>query len=143
MEQRVSLITLAVADLSRTADFYGALGWQRVASPDGVAAFDLIGQTLGLYPRAQLARDMGVPEERLTGSGGVTLGHNLRDKDAVAALADRWLAAGGSVLKQPHDVFWGGHIAYVADLDGHVWELAWNPHAPLSTDGAFRWTGYA
>ncbi|MBV0912572.1 VOC family protein [Anianabacter salinae] len=141
MDQRISLITLGVDDMERAAAFYEALGWTRVESPDGVIAFDLIGQTLGLYPKADLARDMGVAAETLKGSGGVTLAHNLREKHEVGLLAARWDKAGGTVLKAPHDVFWGGCIAYVADPDGVVWELAWNPHAPLGQDGAFQWNG--
>ena len=66
MEQRVSLITLGVADMERSAEFYEALGWRRVDSPDGVVAFDLIGQTLGLYPKDMLARDMGLEPSHTT-----------------------------------------------------------------------------
>ncbi len=143
MDQRISLVTLAVDDIERAAAFYSGLGWTRVESPDGVAAFDLIGQTLGLYPRAALAKNLGVSEDRLRGSGGVTLGHNLREKADVATLADRWAAAGGEILKAPHDIFWGGHIAYAADLDGHIWELAWNPFSPLGPNGEFQWNGAA
>ena len=51
-------------------------------------------------------------------------------------------AAGAHILKDPHDVFWGGYIAYFSDPDGHVWEIAHNPFSPLRDDGAFRWLGY-
>lgn len=142
MEQRVSLITLAVRDLERAAAFYEALGWHRAPSPDGVIAFDLIGQTLGLYPRADLARDMGVPEEEL-GTGGATYAYNVRDKADVPRLMGQAAKAGARILKPAHDVFWGGHIGYFSDPDGHIWEIAWNPHAPLSDKGEFRWEGYA
>ena len=141
MDQRISLITLGVADIARSAAFYEALGWSRVDSPDGVVAFDLIGQVLGLYPLADLERDLG--QTCAQGFSGVTLGHNLSDKADVAVLTDRARAAGARVLKEPHDIFWGGHIAYVADPDGHVWEFAWNPFSPLGPNGEFRWNGYA
>jgi catechol 2,3-dioxygenase-like lactoylglutathione lyase family enzyme len=141
MEQRVSLITLGVADMERAAAFYAALGWQRVESPDGVVAFDLIGQTLGLYPRAKLAGDLGLPEEAL-GHGAMTLSYNVRQKAEVATLIDAAKGAGAKVLKQAADVFWGGHHGYFADLDGHVWEVAFNPFSALSEEGAFRWSGY-
>lgn len=141
MEQRVSLITLAVDDMAVSAGFYEALGWTRADSPDGVVAFDLIGQTLGLYPKADLARDMGLDAAQIGGFSGITLAHNVRDKADVAPLYDRALAAGGRGIRPPHDIFWGGHIAYFADPDGHVWEIAHNPFSPLGPDGAFQWNG--
>ena len=141
MEQRVSLITLAVADVAASAAFYEALGWRRAEAPEGLVVFDLIGQSLGLYPRADLARDMGLDEDAL-GHGAVTLACNVRDKAEVAAVLDEARAAGAEVLKEAHDVFWGGHIGYFRDPDGHIWEVAHNPFAPLRADGAFRWSGY-
>ncbi len=141
MEQRVSLITLAVADMETSRAFYRALGWREVDSPDGVIAFDLIGQTLGLYPKAALAEELGVSADHLAGSA-IVLSHNVRDNSDVAPLLDRARAAGGRVIKEAQDVFWGRHHGHFADPDGHVWEIAWNPHAPLSPEGAFRWTGY-
>lgn len=141
MEQRVSLITLGAQDAERLAAFYDALGWQRVESQDGVVAYDLIGQTLGLYPLAKLAEDIGVPVEAL-GHGASTLGYNVRDKADVAAILARVTEAGGKVLKPAADVFWGGHHGYFADPEGHIWEVAHNPFSPLSDEGAFRWNGY-
>ncbi|EDZ46362.1 VOC family protein [Leisingera daeponensis] len=141
MEQRVSLITLGVPDMEKAAAFYEALGWQRAESPDGVIAFDLISQTLGLYPLAALADDIGVPEAEL-GTGAVTLSHNTRSKEAVAELLAAAEAAGAAVLKPAQDVFWGGHHGYFRSPDGHVWEIAFNPFSPLAEDGAFRWNGY-
>ncbi len=141
LQQRVSLITLGVRDMARAAAFYEALGWARVDSPDGVIAFDLIGQTLGLYPLQALADDVGVPVESL-GCGAMTLGHNVREKGDVAAVLAMVEAAGGKVLKPAQDVFWGGHHGYFTDPEGHLWEVAHNPFSPLREDGAFRWSGY-
>lgn len=140
MRQRVHLITLGVDDPSASAAFYEALGWTRVDSPDGVIAFDLFGATLGLYPRADLARDMGRDLPR--GSGSMTLSCNVREKSEVAEVIDAARAAGATILRDPHDIFWGGHIAYFTDPDEHIWEVAWNPHAPLGPNDEFRWTGY-
>ena len=140
MEQRLSLITLGARDMEALAAFYEAMGWTRVDSADGVIAFDLIGQTLGLYPLAALAEDIGVPIESL-GRGAITLSHNVRDKSDVAALLARAEAAGGEVVTPASDVFWGGHHGYFADPEGHVWEVAWNPFSPLGPDGAFQWNG--
>ncbi len=142
MEQRVSLITLGVADMDTSAGFYQALGWAQVDSPDGVVAFDLIGQTLGLYPKAALAKDLGLDAADIGGFSGVTLGYNVATKEEVALLLERVAAAGGRVVKPAQDVFWGGHHGYFADLDGHIWEVAHNPFSPLGPDGKFRWLGY-
>ena len=142
MDQRVSLITLAVDDMDRAAKFYEALGWSRVESQDGVIAFDLIGQTLGLYPKTGLADELGIDVAEIGGFSGVSLGHNVRRKEDVAPILDAVKAAGGKVLKEAQDVFWGGHHGYFADPDGHVWEVAFNPFSPLREDGGFRWNGH-
>lgn len=142
MEQRVSLITLGVSDLALAAGFYESLGWQQTDSPDGVIAFDLIGQTLGLYPKSALAEELGLPEDAIGGFSGITLAHNLAEKSEVAELLDKARSAGARILKPAQDVFWGGHHGYFADLDGHIWEIAWNPFSKLSVDGMFRWNGY-
>ncbi len=141
MEQRISLITLGARNIEALAEFYDALGWRREESPDGIIAYDLLGQTLGLYPLEDLARDMGLAVGEL-GHGAVTLAYNVRERADVAAILERAEAAGARILKSAHDVFWGGHIGYFADPEGHVWEVAHNPAAPLGPDGAFRWSGF-
>ncbi len=141
MDQRISLITLGARDVSTLAHFYDALGWQREDSPDGVIAYDLIGQTLGLYPLDKLAEDIGVDIDAL-GHGAATYGYNVPDKDQVAPLLAKAEAAGGKVLRPASDVFWGGHIGYFSDPEGHIWEVAHNPFSPLGPDGAFRWNGF-
>lgn len=141
MEQRVSLITLGVADMANAAAFYERLGWVRVESPDGVIAFDLMSQTLGLYGLSALAEDIGVAEGTL-GRGAATLGHNVRTKGEVDDLMHRAEAAGATILKPPQEAFWGGYHGYFADPEGHIWEVAHNPFSPLAEDGAFCWNGY-
>jgi hypothetical protein len=139
MDQRVSLITLGVVDLARSRAFYEALGWRVASTESGIAVFNLLGAAIGLYPRADLARDMGAEPAR--GLSAVTLACNVRKKSDVAPVVKAAEAAGARILKPPHDVFWGGHIAYFADPDGIVWEIAWNPHAPLGPKGEFQWGG--
>lgn len=142
MEQRISLITLGVPDMEIAVAFYESLGWRRVPVQEGVIAFDLLGQTLGLYPIEDLARDMGLAPDEL-GHGAMTLSHNVRERREVAELLAMAETAGATILKPAHDVFWGGHIGYFRAPDGCIWEIAFNPHAPLAPDGAFRWTGYS
>lgn len=141
LEQRVSLITLGVPDLETATAFYSALGWQRADSPDGVVAFDLISQTLGLYPLEKLAQDIGVPVATL-GTGAMTLSHNMRTAIEVDTAMDLAAKAGAEILRPAGEVFWGGYIGYFRAPDGHIWEIAHNPFSPLSASGAFRWNGY-
>ncbi len=141
MEQRVSLITLGVKDMGAEAAFYEALGWQREDSPDGVIAFNLVGQTLGLYPLAALAEEVGLPVEAL-GQGAVSLSHNVRTKEEVSQVLAAAEAAGAEILKPAQDVFWGGHHGYFRSPEGHLWEVAFNPFSSLREDGAFCWGGY-
>ncbi len=141
MDQRVSLITLGCRDITRASAFYEALGWKRAEAPEGIVVFDLIGQALGLYPLDDLARDMGLAPDAL-GVGASTLACNVLEKQEVSKVLDDARNAGAKILKPAHDVFWGGHIGYFADPEGHVWEVAYNPFSTLGPDGEFRWAGY-
>lgn len=135
MEQRLSLVTLGVADLGRAAAFYEALGWRRAAeSQPGIVFFQLQGMVLGLFPLDELAKDQGRPGAPL-GTGAVTLAHNLASREEVDEAYAAALAAGATPLKAPEEVFWGGYSGYAADPDGHPWEFAHNPFAPLASDG--------
>ena len=142
MQQRVSLITLGVADMDKAADFYEALGWKRAQTQDGVVAFDLIGQTLGLYPLEKLAEDMGLEVDML-GHGAMTLSYNCTDKQEVTRVLEAARQAGAEVLKPAADVFWGGHHGYFRAPDGCIWEVAFNPFSPLGPDGQFCWNGFS
>lgn len=141
MEQRISLITLGVRDMDGIAKFYEALGWMRAETQDGVIAFDLIAQTLGLYPLEKLAEDIGLPIEEL-GRGASTFSYNVRHKEEVAPLLAKAEAVGGRILRPASEVFWGGYIGYFADPEGNIWEVTHNPFSPLAQDGAFRWNGH-
>lgn len=138
MEQRLSLITLGVEDLRRSIAFYEALGWRRSArNADGVAFFQLGGMVLSLFPREALADDAGVAPFG-EGFRGIALSHNVRDRADVDILTLEISAAGGTVVKEPEAKSWGGYGAYVADPDGFLWEIAWNPGFPMAEDGSIR-----
>ncbi len=135
MEQRLSLITLGVSDLARSRAFYESLGWRASSASQGdVVFFQANGLGLGLFSRASLAVDAGV-EDSVPGFSGITLAQNLRSEADVDALFERMVAAGARILKRPQKAFWGGYTSYVADPDGHIWELAWNPFFPLDASG--------
>lgn len=134
--QRVTLVTLGVADLARAQDFYGRWGWTpHPSDADGVAFYQMQGAALALFPLDELAADQGRPAAPL-GTGAITLAQNCADKAETDAVFDAGIAAGGTILKRPESVFWGGYSGYLADPDGHVWEIAWNPMWPLDKDGA-------
>ena len=137
IEQRLSLVTLGVADLARSTAFYEALGWQRsLKTAEGVAFFQMGGIGLALYPDADLADDAGLPPRDSAGFRGVSLGHNVRSREQVDSVVARMAEAGGTVIKPPEEKSWGGYGAYVADPDGHAWEIAWNPGFPIGADGS-------
>ena len=133
---RITLVTLGVADLDRATAFYEALGWTRSAqsSPGIVTFFSTVGPVLSLYGIDELAADAHTTAGR-TGFAGVTIAINLESPGEVDAVNAAWLEAGGTSLAAPTAAPWGGYIAYVADVDGHVWELAHNPYWPLRSDG--------
>ncbi|WP_400085241.1 VOC family protein [Yoonia sp. R78084] len=133
--QRVTLITLGVADLDRSKAFYAALGWTPTNDEGEVVFYQINGMVLGLFGLAPLAKDQGRPDAKL-GTGAVTLAQNFTtDADVDAAYATA-LAAGATPLKAPEKVFWGGYSGYYADPDGHVWEVAQNPFWTLNADGS-------
>jgi len=136
---RLTLVTLGVADVARSTAFYEALGWRRSsASVDGtVSFFQLGGLALSVFGRDDLADDAGVPAAG-DGFRGVSLAINLESEAEVDGVAAEWLACGGTMVKQPHRAFWGGYSGYVADPDGHLWELAHNPGFALLPDGSMQ-----
>ena len=141
MEQRLSLVTLGVADLGRARRFYeDGLGWKRGNDNPDVAFYQMPGGILALWARTALAADARVAD---TGAafGGVALAYNARSKAEVDAVLAEAEAAGARLLKPAEDVFWGGYSGYFADPDGHVWEVAWNPFWRIDADGRVALAG--
>ena len=137
MEQRVSLITLGVADVGRARRFYESLGWTTGAGPDDdVVFFQAGGMIVALWDRAKLADDSCV--EDTGGWGGVTLAHNVRSPDEVDAVLSEAEAAGASVPRAGAETFWGGYSGVFIDPDGHPWEVAHNPRWTIAEDGSTR-----
>lgn len=127
MHPRISMITLGVRDLAAAVAFYeSGLGFPRMASPPEVAFFTLNGSWLSLYSREALAEDATVSAE---GSGfeGFSLAHNVASEAEVEQVIQQALAAGATLVKPAQKVFWGGYAGYFKDLDGHLWEIAFNP----------------
>lgn len=133
--QRVTLITLGVADLGRAKAFYAALGWTPTADEGEVVFYQMNGMVLGFFELEPLAKDQGRPDAKL-GTGAMTLAQNFTTDAQVDAAYALALKAGATPLKAPEKVFWGGYSGYYADPDGHVWEMAQNPFWDVSPDGS-------
>lgn len=140
MEQRLSLVTLGVADLDRSRSFYRAMGWEESArSGDDVAFFQVGGMVVALWDRASLTEDSVVDDSG--GWGGVTLAYNTRGGAEVDAVIEEARAAGATIGREPGETFWGGYSAVFIDPDGHPWEVAHNPAWEIDEDGSVRLEG--
>ena len=135
MEQRVSLVTLGVADIGRARAFYQAMGWEPAAEvTDDVVFFQAGGMVVALWDRVRLAEDSAVRDDG--GWGGVTLAHNVGSVEAVDTVIDQARAAGAVIGREPAPTFWGGYSGVFIDPDGHPWEVAHNPGWTLNADGS-------
>jgi predicted lactoylglutathione lyase len=137
MEQRLSLITLGVSDVSRAQAFYEALGWHMDGGvndeTDHVAFFQAGGIIVALWDRGKLAEDSGA--EDAGGWGGVTLAYNVRSSDEVDAVLAEAEVAGARIARPGRKTSWGGYSGVFIDPDGHPWEVAHNPGWTIHDDG--------
>jgi predicted lactoylglutathione lyase len=137
MEQRVSLVTLGVADVKRSRAFYERLGWQGQEVEETVF-FQVGGIALVLWSRDKLALDCGLHDEQAGGFSGVVLAHNVRSEAEVEDVITSAEHAGATVTRHPARTFYGGYAAFFTDPDGHAWEVAHNPGFPFAEDGAIN-----
>jgi predicted lactoylglutathione lyase len=138
MQPRINVITLGVEDIRKSRKFYEDLGFTASStSNEHFVAFQASGIILCLYPTKLLAEDAKVNASR-EGFRGVTLAYNVKEKKEVTSILEQAEKFGAKIMKPAQDVFWGGHSGYFADLDGHLWEVAWNPHWSLEEDGMVR-----
>ena len=136
MEQRISLVTLGVNDLAASKAFYEKLGWKASArSMEEIVFFQMNGFIFSLYGREALAEDFKGDASSI-GNGGSAIAINMRSKEDVDAALKEAETAGGTILKQAEEVFWGGYSGYFADPDGHPWEIAFNPYWEIGEDGS-------
>jgi predicted lactoylglutathione lyase len=135
MEQRVSLITLGVADVQRARAFYQRLGWVGQETEETVF-IQAGGIALVLWGRDRLALDCGVNDDKAAGFSGIVLAHNVRSEAEVDHVIVAAEGAGATVTRPAAKTFYGGYAGYFTDLDGHAWEIAYNPGFPLAEDGS-------
>ena len=133
---RISIVSLGVEDVARSAAFYEALGWGRASSSMAeIVWFRTADSWLGIFGRGELAADANLPIDAARDAfGGITLAINVESVEAVDAGLAEAVAAGGSLLKPGTELPFG-YGGYFADPDGHPWEVCYNPSFPIGPDG--------
>ena len=136
LAQKLTLVTLGVADVAASRRFYEGLGFRAADfDSEGVAFFDMNGVVLAVFGREDLADDANAEVESGDRSSRISLAINLESEaavDAAMAFAER---QGGRVTQPARKVAWGGYAGYFADPDGFLWEIAYNPFWPLDAQG--------
>lgn len=135
MDQRISLITLGVADLAAARRFYEALDWE-CREVEETVFVQAGGSAIVLWGREKLAADARIADTGSGGFGGIALAQNVRSREEVDAVIAAAAAAGATITKPAARTFYGGYAGYFADLDGHLWEIAHNPGFTLTEDGS-------
>jgi catechol 2,3-dioxygenase-like lactoylglutathione lyase family enzyme len=139
MDQRVSIVTLGVADLAASRHFYvDGLGWKPAFENTEIIFFQAGGMVFALFVRDRLAADFEAGSATF-GRAAIALGYNVRSRSEVDPLMQRAAAAGATILKPPREASWGGYSGYFADPDGFAWEIAWNPAWPVAPDGSVEY----
>ncbi len=133
MEPRISIVTIAVEDLDRSARFYEAMGLIRHRIQDVVAFFQIGGAILALFPRVSAEEDAGIAFG--TAPSRVYLAYNTRSEAEVGEVLAQAEKAGGRIVKPAGRAFWGGWYGYFADTEDNVWEVAHNPDFPIDAEG--------
>lgn len=135
MRQKLNLITLGVDDFERSLNFYEkGFGWKKSdKSMDGMALFPLGGMVLALHPRHELAEDTTLNYQPSEFSG-LTISYNARSEDEVNDILAQVVKLGATLVKPAQKVYWGGYSGYFKDLDGHLFEVAYNPFWELDDE---------
>ena len=135
MEQRLNFITIGAADLNKLKQFYiDKFKWPPLKDSDGIVFFKLNGFILSLFPANELAADAGVPGDG-AGFKKFTLAINYKSEKDVDEVFKTLQARGVKVIKAPQKASWGGYSGYVADIEGNLWEIAYNPFLEMDDKG--------
>jgi catechol 2,3-dioxygenase-like lactoylglutathione lyase family enzyme len=141
MKPRISVLTIGVANLDRSLAFYrdglglpteGIIG--REFEHGAVAFFTLSGGLkLAIWAQDDIAHDTGLTKSPASPTS-FTIGHNVARREEVDEVMDQAARAGAEIVKPAQATFYGGYAGYFRDLDGHLWEVVWNP-ANIPGDG--------
>lgn len=134
MKQKLTVLTLGVNNLEESLNFYkNAFGWttEGITGQEfehgSVVFFDLEnGMKLALYERANLSWDSGIPQGSPS-STEFSLGHNVSSEEEVTEIMKTAEINGAKITKPAQKTFWGGFAGYFTDIDGHLWEIVYNP----------------
>ncbi len=129
MDQRISFVTLAVADLDATRAFYvDGLGWTAAVDVPGEVLMIRVGEhvVLSFWAEAGFEAEVG-PIRRGAGVAPITLSHNLATEAEVDQVLSTARAAGADPVQPGEQRAWGGYSGYFGDPDGYRWEIAFNP----------------
>lgn len=140
---KITCICLGVRDMEKAIKFYrDGLGYKTDCTENNppVVFFDTPGTKFELFPLDLLVKDINAesPPQADGGFGGMTLAYNVENKDDVEKVVELVRKAGGTIVKEPQEVFWGGYHAYFQDLDGYYWEVAWGPHFQYDENGLLK-----
>lgn len=143
MKPRISVITIGVADLEKSLVFYRdglGLTTEGIVGRDfehgAVAFFELSGGLkLGIWAQDDIARDTGLPKTAISPTS-FTVGHNVVRREEVDEVIEQARQSGAEIIKPPEDTFYGGYAGYFRDLNGHLWEVVWNPASIPADDSA-------
>lgn len=140
---KITCICLGVKNMEKAVKFYrDDLGYQTDCKEKNpyVCFFDTPGTKFELFPLDLLAKDIDEhhPPQIGNGFGGITLTYNVEKKEDVDKIIELVRKAGGTIAKEPQDVFWGGYHAYFKDLDGYYWEVAWVPDFKYDENGMLQ-----
>lgn len=139
---KITCICLGVKNMERAIKFYrDGLGFKtdcKINNPK-VCFFDTPGTKFELYPLDLLAKDISESNPPIgSGFGGITLTYNVEKKEDVDKIIELVKTVGGTIVKEPQKVFWGGYHAYFKDLDGYYWEVAWGPNFKFDENGMLQ-----
>lgn len=127
MRQKLNLITLGVSDFDKAVKFYEGLGWkQSDKGVESLALFPLGGITLAIHPLEELAEDTTLGYQPSAFSG-MTISFNTKSEAEVDSVLNEVVSLGGTIVKPAQKVYWGGYSGYFKDLDGFLFEVAYNP----------------
>lgn len=136
MKPRLNFVTLGVSDVGRAKAFYQRLGLaEHGMGNEHVGFFDINGVVLAVFGHADLAHDAGLAAGETPAFRGISLAWNANSPEEVDSILAHAVGAGARLVKNGRKVFWGGYSGYFADPDGHLWEVAHNPHVRITDDG--------
>lgn len=135
MKPGINCITLAVDDIQKAFAFYrDGLGLSTEGVGDINEETDHIAFKLpsGLYLVLILRKDfteftqIANQSDAARGASECILSYFAAGKEEVDSVLKSVKAAGGTVAGEPKDQPWG-YAALFTDMDGHLWEVMWNP----------------